>query len=564
MASAAIVISQSGKPQAVPGRSRGDLSANTTVVLTNHDNTDVGSWTWELKPPPGSKTVLQGATNPVAMFKPDVPGSYVAKLTVGTPDGLLSDTRIAAVGTPALGLRKSAAGEKAEFDAVFGPWSAVHEAFDRIDAAASRILKADGSNSPTADIGWGGHRITGLGGAEIEGALRLGRTTDPEPVEGKAFLYLKEVRGSLDLFYCAPDGSTVRLTRDGRLNVPASFDDRIRLNPDDGRPGYLGSKVMAGGGLVTREINGALWVEPVCGSERGTLCAGDDPRLEREAFVQAVPAPSGVAAPTANSIPLSDASGTLDAWVSEAADRRPGRLALGGDLSGSASVPKVVGLHGKPVPQSEGFLRWGPKGSGLEVVPYGDSGQSVCCGNDPRLSDSRVPRGEAGGQVAGPFPSLRVVGLTEADGAPLAFGRIPEGCALVRRGGSVVGADISGRRAVALVLNEATVSETGETVGCFVLDGSQDTEPVVFQGICRVTRTGLVGTLSFHNATDGKPVVAIKVGETAFALRKTSPFKPLPGKRLYEVRMGVECSGPRRDGDKLVCMWAGLLLGQGA
>jgi len=558
MASAAIVISQSGKPQAIPGMSRSDLSANTVVMLTNHDNTDVGSWTWELKSPKGSKTILQGAINPVATFKPDIPGSYMVKLSVGTPDGALTDTRIAAVGTPALGLRKPAAGEKGEFDNALGPWSAVHEAFDRIDAVLGCGLRNDGSNAPVADIPWGGHRITDLGGIEVEGALRLGRTEDPEPIDGKAFLYLKEVRGSLDLFYCSPDGSTVRITRDGRLNVPASFDDRIKLYPDDSKPGYLLSKVSVGIGLKTTEINGALWVEPVCGSEHGTLCAGDDPRLDREIVVPVAPAPVGVAQPAPNSLPLSDVSGTLDSWVSKAADRKPGLIALAGDLSGSADAPKVVGLHGKPVPQADGFLRWGESGSRIEIVPYGASGQSVCRGDDPRLSDSRPPCGEAGGQVSGPFSELRVSGVTEGGGVSLSMGEIPDGCALVRRGDAIVGVDPSERRAIAMAINEVAESENSETVGCFMLDGSQDASPMVFQGICRVTRSGLVGFVSLYNATNDKPVVEIRVGETAFAVKKTNAFKPLPGKRLYEVRIRLDGKS-LQVGDKLVCMWAGLL-----
>jgi hypothetical protein len=184
MAIAAIVINQQGKSRGSPGLSRSDLSVGTTVVLTNHDNSGVESWTWELlSVPPGSKTALRGAMNPIATFVPDVSGSYEIHLTI---DGGAFDRRIAAVGTSFLGIRKPIPQDGS--DPVSARWAALNEAFDLIDADAASNLKKNGSNAPSSDISWGGHRITHLGGLEVEGVLRLGKTSDPEAIVGKGFL----------------------------------------------------------------------------------------------------------------------------------------------------------------------------------------------------------------------------------------------------------------------------------------------------------------------------------------------------------------------------------------
>jgi len=559
MVMASIVISQAGRPQGLPGVSRADLSVGVEVVLTNHDNRGVESWAWKLRAvPPGSQASLRGDENPVATFAPDVPGSYVVELIVGAKyGGAVSDRRIGAVRTPLLGLRKPAAIEDREFDPTHRQWLAVAEAFDLIDAASERDLRKDGSNSPETDISWGGHGITNLGAVELEGALRFGRTRDPEAVPEKGFLYLKDIGRSTDLVYCAPDGSVIRLTKDGRLNVPASFDDRIKVGEQDEAPGYLGEKLEVVGGLSKSVVDGAVRIEPVFGSEPGTICAGDDPRLSRSE--PEVAKPCGVVEPAPLVVPLSDGSSTLDAWVSKTSGTRHGTIVLGCDLAGSSDSPVVVGLHGRPIPLGEGFLRWGQGSSRMEIVAYGDSPGTVCRGDDPRLSDQRPPHGDAGGQLAGVFPTPCVVGVTEADGEQLMIGKIPNRCILARLDDKVVGIDLSGRRTVAMVLNEKVCSEHHETIGAFMLDGTQDASPVVFQIICRVTRDGLVGAVALHNATDGKPVCEMGVVETSFACRKSAAFRPLPGKRLYEVRAKV--SGIGQPLDALVCMWAGLLMG---
>ena len=133
MVTAAIVINQTGKPPGLPSTSRDDLNPGVSVTLTNNDNTGAVSWFWELvSRPVGSAAVLSGAALPSASFVPDVRGSYLVKLTVDeSPSNPATDTRIAAIRTVFLAIRKPATSEKKEFDAVDG-WSAAQQAM--IDA----------------------------------------------------------------------------------------------------------------------------------------------------------------------------------------------------------------------------------------------------------------------------------------------------------------------------------------------------------------------------------------------------------------------------------------------
>lgn len=555
MATAAIVANQIGCPQGVPGKDRDDLSPGVSVMLSNHDNTSAESWTWNLAVPPGSKTVLRGATAPVASFVPDVTGSYEIHLTIGGPEGQVSDRRVVAVGTPFLGLRKPLVrgGE---------PWEAICEAFDRIDGDAARNLKADGSNSPRASVNWGGHGILNLGALELEGVLRLGTTKDPEALAGKGFLYLREIGKSTDLFYCGADGSLVRLTKDGRLNVPAAFDDRIRLQADDTEPDYLTAKLAVGPGLSRTIDQNKLSFAPIFGSEPGTVCRGDDPRLSdaRNPLEHNHSFDVGTKDPAPNAVPRADDRGKLDGWVSEATGETKGTLRLCGDLSGSSGKPEVVGLCGTPFPKGPGFPCWREDGSGIDMVPYGDSTGTLCQGNDPRLSNPRAPIGKAEGQLSGAFPAPDVVGITDKSGTSLKIGNVPEGCVLVRRDGEIVGADLSGRRTIAMVLNEQTSSKVNELVGCFFLDGGHDTAPVTFLVISRVTRHGLVGSIKLRNATDSALVAELKVDETAFASKRACGIRLPAGKKLYEVHISL--ANGHQAKDALVCMWAGIITDQ--
>lgn len=327
MVTAAIVINQAGKPPGLPSTSRDDLALGVSVTLTNNDNTGVVSWFWEfISIPVGSSAVISGAALPTASFTPDVRGSYLIKLTVDeSPTNPDTDTRIAAVKTSFLGIRKPATSERKEFDSTDG-WSAAQQSMiDAIDTDASLSLKRNGSNQPTADINWGANKITNLGGLENEGTTRLGETSDPAFASNKGFLYAKDDSGDTELFYMDDSGAAVQITKDGQLDV----------------------------------------------------------------------------------------------------------VSLQGDAL--------------PAKAANSFLKRNLGNTGWEEVPYGTGANTVCQGNDSRLSDSRAPTGPASGQLGGTYPGPDVRGMRESGGPTLlTIGTILDGQILVRYGSAVVGSSVTG------------------------------------------------------------------------------------------------------------------------
>ena len=85
-------------------------------------------------------------------------------------------------------------------------------------------------------------------------------------------------------------------------------------------------------------------------------------------------------------------------------------LALGGDLGGTPGAATVDKIGGKALPSNvaHGFLKRNAANDGWEQVAFGSASDTVCQGNDARLSDSRAPSGSAGGDLSGSFPNPSV------------------------------------------------------------------------------------------------------------------------------------------------------------
>ena len=120
------------------------------------------------------------------------------------------------------------------------------------------------------------------------------------------------------------------------------------------------------------------------------------------------------ATPAADAIPKADGSGTLDGWVSDAASGTEGKVALDTDLGGTAAAPQVVGLQGDALPamSGDGFVKRDTGDTAWEEVSYGAIANTICEGDDSRLSDARTPTAHASSHENGGSDEISVAGLS--------------------------------------------------------------------------------------------------------------------------------------------------------
>lgn len=200
------------------------------------------------------------------------------------------------------------------------------------------------------------------------------------------------------------------------------------------------------------------------GTSSTTVTVGNDSRLADDRTASGLRTASGIvtvsaaAAPAASSV-LTASSGTAASWQPLPVGVVPSRqiiagtgLAGGGDLTADRTLSLVFGTasgtacSGNDPRLSDARVPTGTAGGGLggsypsPSVLYGTSSTTAARGDDARLSDPRVPTGAASGQLAGTYPSPTVVAVTSPSGA-LSIGAIADGQAVMRVGSTLVGAD---------------------------------------------------------------------------------------------------------------------------
>ena len=154
-------------------------------------------------------------------------------------------------------------------------------------------------------------------------------------------------------------------------------------------------------------VPGSSFFPSVSGTASGDL-GGTYPAPTVEG-IQGIPIEAG---PPANGDALIY-NGLLNEWVHAPVAGGGPVGPAGGDLSGVYPNPGVTGLQTNPLPVAvaDGFLKRNALNTGWEEVAYGAVANTVCQGNDTRLTNSRTPTGPASGDLTGNYPNPTVDGL---------------------------------------------------------------------------------------------------------------------------------------------------------
>jgi hypothetical protein len=181
------------------------------------------------------------------------------------------------------------------------------------------------------------------------------------------------------------------LRGDGTWGVVSSDGYNVKVSGTDTTPDYLQQKLVAGNNIeLTRNNPG--------GNETLTVATSQVLKLDEQ-----------VSDPTAHIddgyLYAKDVAGVTELFYLNSSGN-----VVQATMDGYLHVTHLQDDQ-LPTKIADGFLKRKADNTGWEEVTYGSAANTVCEGDDSRLSDSRAPTGSASGDLSGTYPAPTVVAI---------------------------------------------------------------------------------------------------------------------------------------------------------